>query len=551
MPSTGYQSPQAVEQAVQNGTLPRGILDERVKTLLRSIRTACRHRIQRTSSCTIEQLSDDHHALAAKAAARSFVLLKNENRLLPLPASVKAGFVGSFGPDLPMQGAGSAHVIPTRAESLRSCLQRILPEAADNAVFVQGYSHDGNQKQNAALAKEALEKTKDCDVIVFLCSLPGQENLEGLDRRMLFTPEPVRELLQAFFATGKPVAALIASASAIGMEWADQASAIVRLGLAGQGVQEAAAKLVYGLCEPRGALAQTIAYLWSDHPTSARFHEQSPIHVHREDLDVGYRYFSSQHIEVRYPFGYGLTYGNFDIVSARLDDSGISFEVFNDSERPASRPVQLYVQRSGADEVRELKGFLRVDLQGHERKQGFIPFDEEAFLQFDPVSGKMISGCGCYEVFLGLDVADERFSFTVEKGKCSQEQPGHADSDAEILSVNDLEQSEMDPFHTPLELFENSPSGLLRTVIRILKKRRKVSLNRQKPDLTAIALLDMTFCSMAKTAPQWLSVSMAEDLASHFYKPSEGDWKKFFSHWRAHRKAVKAWKHQEESQFRV
>lgn len=559
MPSTGFQSQQEILEAVESGLLDEDVLDARVLEMLQSIQKIQKNRARPNEPWDAPK----HHALALKAAQQSIVLLKNEHHLLPLSRKTRTLWIGPFGPGLAIQGVGSASVISAIDENFPELLHRYAPEA----IWKQGYSLDMDERENQRLAREALSAAKDADAIVFLCQLHPQENMEGLDRRAVHIPHQALVLLEELFPLGIPVVAAAVTASALGMDWDGQADAVIRLGLAGEGAREALIRTIMGESEPQGALAQTIAYLWSDHPTSMRFHDTSLQHIHSEGMQIGYRYFSQEHVQVRYPFGYGLSYGDLKLADARPDEDGVAFTMENHGGYGGSHPVQLYVQLlpgkkafepaegSGITskelelyQTRELKGFVRIHVDAGSRKEGYLPFDRDTFTVWipkemhDPISE---DGTYRFRIFLGMDAADESWCFEcfIPAEQCSVIQAG-------LLKIEQAIHM-TDPFHTPIELFENTRSRLFGNMIARLKGMRQRSLQKKKPNLAAAAVLDMTPCSIAKTWSQYISMEMARDLADYLASPQAGKWLELVRHYRAFTRRKRQWNRQMHQKMRT
>ena len=85
--------------------------------------------------------------------------------------------------------------------------------------------------------------------------------------------------------------------------------------------------LVYGKVNPSGRLSESIAYRLEDYPATPYFLKDDNIAEYRESIFVGYRYFNTRGVKVRYPFGYGLSYTKFSKEVVKLDDTGITVRI--------------------------------------------------------------------------------------------------------------------------------------------------------------------------------------------------------------------------------
>ena len=112
MPASNGETDRHIVEAVQNGTLDEALLDEQVDHVLDFIFTA-----QKALACGGVFDGTAHHALAAKAAAESAVLLKNEKEFLPLRQGERVAVIGDFAAMPRYQGAGSSRVNPTQVDA--------------------------------------------------------------------------------------------------------------------------------------------------------------------------------------------------------------------------------------------------------------------------------------------------------------------------------------------------------------------------------------------------------------------------------------------------
>src|SRR5690606_39255256 len=124
--------------------------------------------------------TDAHHDLARRAAGESAVLLKNEDRILPLAPGTRVALIGEFAEAPRYQGSGSSEVNPTRLATLRGSVAQTRLALAG---YARGYRRDGSVDR--ALAAEAAELARTADVAVLALGLPEIDESEGLDRSRL------------------------------------------------------------------------------------------------------------------------------------------------------------------------------------------------------------------------------------------------------------------------------------------------------------------------------------------------------------------------------
>jgi beta-glucosidase len=232
-------------------------------------------------------------------------------------------------------------------------------------------------------AEPAMRSAADADLIVFVGGLTskfeGEEmvvqapGFAGGDRTSLDLPAPQQQLLEGLHATGKPVILVLASGSAMSVNWADaHLPAIIEAWYPGGQGGQAVAELVAGDFSPSGRLPVTFYKSADDLP---------PFTDYGMDGRT-YRRFQGAPL---YPFGHGLSYTRFDYSPLTFDHSEIpagssakvSVQVTNSGARDGAEVVQLYASRPGPDApVRSLAGFRRVELKAGETRR--LDFDLSA-----------------------------------------------------------------------------------------------------------------------------------------------------------------------------
>ena len=122
---------------------------------------------------------------------------------------------------------------------------------------------------------------------------------------------------------------VLVAGSAVEVDFADDVDAILYVGLSGQAGALATVDVLTGDVNPSGHLAETWPVRYEDVPNSGNFPVEERDSVYREGSFVGYRYYSTRNIPVRYPFGYGLSYSTFEYSALSVDDEGVTFTVTN------------------------------------------------------------------------------------------------------------------------------------------------------------------------------------------------------------------------------
>jgi beta-glucosidase len=221
--------------------------------------------------------------------------------------------------------------------------------------------------------QEAVSAARSADLVVMVLGLSARiegeemkiqaDGFSGGDRTSLDLPAPQERLLEAVCATGKPVVLVLASGSALAVNWADaHVPAILEAWYPGESGGTAIAGALAGDFSPAGRLPVTFYKSVADLPPFESYAMKGRT----------YRYFAGEPL---YPFGYGLSYTRFHYSNARAlatPDGGahVAVEVTNTGEMGSDEVVQLFLSHQGVASapLRELAGFRRVHLERHETK---------------------------------------------------------------------------------------------------------------------------------------------------------------------------------------
>ena len=402
MPCPGFGSAKRLMQAVEEGRLPESAVDARVDELLELVFTtdaavqAAPKRFDR----------DAHHALARRAAAESVVLLKNEDDLLPFKPGQSVALIGDFAQTPRYQGAGSSSVNATRVDNLKDAAE------ADDitlAGFCAGYESSGTP--NPAFVEEAAALARKADVVVLCMGLDESSESEGLDRSHICIPENQKQLLEAVAQANENLVVVLSAGSVVETGWVSRCKAVLHAYLGGQAGAGAIMDVLTGRVNPSGKLAETLPLTYEDTPAARYFPGKQQNVEYREGLYIGYRYYETAHVPVRYPFGYGLSYTTFAYSDLKADADKVTFTITNTGSRAGAEIAQLYVAKADAAVFRpekELKGFAKVFLQAGECKTVTIPLDDKAFRYWNVKTDRWETEGGSYQLLVGASVQDIR-----------------------------------------------------------------------------------------------------------------------------------------------
>lgn len=426
MPGCRYGADDIVK-AVEAGKLDIMYVDECVNRVLDLIE------ITTAGEKGKEFNKEAHHELAKECADECMVLLKN-NGILPIAKSTSIALVGDFASKPRYQGAGSSIVNPTKLESVMEDTREFPFKVIG---YAQGFERYGKHK--TVHIDRAVELAKKADVTLFFAGLDEFSEAEGLDRHTLKVPENQINMYKALKAAGVKVVVVLSCGSAVYMDWARDADAILYAGLSGQAGAAAILDVLSGKVNPSGKLAETWSTPEIPCASESYFPGKQMTCEYREGLYVGYRYFDKTEKQVEFPFGFGLSYTKFEYSGISADDKGVKFTVTNTGDVDGAEIVQLYVGKKDGRifrPVRELKGFKKVYLKKGESKEVTISFDDKTFRYFDVESNKWEVEGGEYVLYIGASSRDIRLETKVTRAATKTECPYKAEELPSYYSGN-------------------------------------------------------------------------------------------------------------------
>ena len=412
MPGSGGNTDKEIVEAVKNGELEEAVLDRALERILNIVFKFTDNRQEGKFDL------EEDHKLAAKIAGESMVLLKNEG-VLPLPAQgKKIAFIGKFAETPRFQGGGSSHINSFKTTSALEAAKEVA-----EVTYAQGYDVKEDVIDQAML-DQAVETAKEADVAVIFAGLPDAFESEGYDRTHMRMPDCQNTLISEIAKVQENVVVVLHNGSPVEMPWADQVKGILEAYLCGQAVGQAEVDILFGKVNPSGKLAETIPYKLSDNPSYLNFPGDGQKVEYKEGVFVGYRYYDTKEMPVRYPFGYGLSYTTFEYSdlqpsSDKIKDTDklkVTLKVKNTGNRAGKEIVQLYVaDKTGAASrpVKELKNFVKVELQPQEEKTVEMELDKRSFAWYNTDIHDWYAASGEYEILAAASSRDIRLKKTV------------------------------------------------------------------------------------------------------------------------------------------
>lgn len=358
--------------------------------------------------------SSANRKVAREIASQTFVLLKNDDNILPLQKQGKIALVGPLADNKEnMTGTWSVAARVNEAISLREGLQNALGDKAEIVyarganvvadpelearISIFGKNTHRDDRPAADMIKEALEVSKDADIIIAAMGEAAEMSGEASSMTNIELPENQRDLLKALLETGKPVVMVLFTGRPLALQWEEEnMPTILNVWFAGSEAGDAIADALFGDVNPSGKLTATFP----------RNVGQIPIYYNHKNtgrpLPEGewFQKFRSNYLDVPntplYPFGYGLSYTTFKYGDIKLNNTNLqgnqtlqaSIELTNTGEYDGAEVVQLYIRDVVASVTRpmkELKGFQKIHLKaGESRTVTFdITPDDLKFYNYD------------------------------------------------------------------------------------------------------------------------------------------------------------------------
>lgn len=364
--------------------------------------------------CKPERLNKDmytprHRQVARDIAAKTFVLLKNDNHILPLKRKGRIALIGPLADAADnMSGTWSGYC---KYENHKSLLQAFREALGDDAelLYAQGsniYYDEVTQRNcdwgrciargnDVELHRQAVEAANNADIIVCALGESAEMSGESSSRAEITIPDTQRDLLKELYATGKPVVLLLFTGRPLVLDWEDShLAAILNVWFGGSEAADAITDVLFGEKVPSGKLTTTwprsigqIPLYYNHLPSSHPDFDPTQFNPYRSNyIDVSN--------EPLYPFGYGLSYTTFvysqpELNSDRLSKDGLitlSVDVSNTGGFNGYEIVQLYINDPVARiarPVKELKSYKRVYIPKGETVRVSFEINTEMLKYYD------------------------------------------------------------------------------------------------------------------------------------------------------------------------
>lgn len=380
-----------------------------------------------------ELLSSDNRKAAREIAAHSFVLLKNNDQLLPLKKTGTIALVGPLADNhRNMLGTWSVAGDPSKSVTVMEGIKNVAGDVhilyakganiSDDTLLVirtnkLGVEIEPETRTAQAMLDEAVTAASQADVVVAVLGEAADMSGESSSRSDISLPESQENLLKALVKTGKPIVLVLFNGRPLILKWEDEhINAILDTWFGGTEAGNAIADVLFGHYNPSGKLTMTF-------PLSQG---QIPIYYNAKNTGRPYTTgdpnskFKSDYLDISndplYPFGYGLSYTKFSYSPLSLSSANISparpvvvkLTVTNTGNYDGEETVQLYIRdmvASVTQPVKELKKFHKLFLKkGESREVSFtLTTDELKYINSDL---KWVYDPGAFKIFVGGNSRD-------------------------------------------------------------------------------------------------------------------------------------------------
>ena len=406
-------------EAVEEGRVPMALVDRAVRRVLRlkfmlGLFENPYVDVERAARVVHSKENQD---LALRAGREGIVLLKNEKNILPLKKNLKS--VAVIGPNADENRNQLGDYSPSEITTpITTVIEGIKAAVSPQAkvAYARGCGITGTDKSGFAEAVKAAKAAEVAIVVVGEEShfpyAPGSTDGEGNDVASLDLSGVQEDLIQAVFATGTPTVVVLINGRPLSTRWtSEHVPAIVEAWEPGERGGEAVADVLFGNYNPSGRLAISVPRHSGQLPI---YYDYKPGKAHwLATRDPAYIDIPASPL---YPFGYGLSYTNYEYSNLRIEpaaihsggDTTVSVDVKNTGDRTGAETVQLYLHENYAPvatPVKQLRGFQRVTLEPGEKKTvQLILGPEDLQLLDSDMHWRVVPGD--FEIMIGKSSAD-------------------------------------------------------------------------------------------------------------------------------------------------
>lgn len=453
-----YKMANPLLQAVKEGRIDEEIIDEKVKRILHMME---RLHLGDTNRSRGAINTVQHQQTIQDIAEEGIVLLKNEKEHLPLSKNTKRILVvGDNAKRTHAAGGGSSEIKALYDISPILGFRMVLGGDAvidwlpgyfvDNENHVKGEvdwqaesldvdyttAHGSAIYEKEILPKrkkllqEVCEAAPQYDEVIFVGGLNHAYDVEGFDRPDMKLPYGQDEVIRALAEQTDHLTVILINGGPVEMPWIDKVNSLIQTSYCGMNGGLALARILFGDVNPSGKLAETYPIKLADTPTEVfasypgDFEKTSHrCTIYHEKNMVGYRYYTTKSIPVRFPFGYGLSYTTFSmsepshkVFSTKASEDTVltvTATVTNTGAVTGKEVYQLYIGIPEAEQpLRVLKQFVKVELAPQQSKKVSLSIAEKDLMVYSSSKEKFELLDGEYHLYLGTSADDIGYEAT-------------------------------------------------------------------------------------------------------------------------------------------
>lgn len=421
-----YYMANPLMKKVQSGEIDEKFVDDKVRRILTLMHDI--NLLNRPAYDTLgmsKALGAPHrHAVAREMAEEGIVLLKNENKLLPIN-SKKIKSIAVIG-----DNATRKHALGGGSTTIKAKYEITPLEGIKNFVgsdvqvtYAPGYKYakDGRYYNKSVdtydekLAQEALDLAKKSDLVIYIGGFNHSLGLdcEGADKVDITLPYKQDKLISELVKVNSNMITVMLAGSPFDMcEWIDDVHTLTWMSYSGAETGTALANILFGKVNPSGKLPITFPKKLSDSPEQVfgEYPGKNGTIRYNEGIYVGYRYYDKYQVEPQFPFGFGLSYTTFEytnltVKSKKNGDINISFQIQNTGSTKGKETAQIYVANKQSEKidspVKELKGFDKIALEPNESKTIRLTISKESLQYFCEKEMTWKFQPGEYQIMIG------------------------------------------------------------------------------------------------------------------------------------------------------
>ncbi|MDN0072455.1 glycoside hydrolase family 3 C-terminal domain-containing protein [Bacteroides caecigallinarum] len=418
---------------IKDGKIPMEVVDDKASRVLRLIFRTAMGGEDKFGAMS----NDSHYETAYKIATEGIVLLKNDAEfdgkpLLPVQTGKykRILVVGDNAVRNLMMGGGSSELKPKKVITpLEALTEKFGKECI---AFSQGYMASRPMFDRAdvipqfivdSLYSAAVEEAQKSDLVIFMGGLNKnyQQDCEGDDRKAFQLPYEQDKLINGILKVNKKVVVVLTSGNAVDMPWLGNVPSLVQSWYLGSIGGKALADVISGDVTPSGKLPFSYPAKLEDCPAhyygEMSYPGDSIRQEYKEDILVGYRWYDTKKIKPLFPFGYGLSYTQFEYEKPEISSNIIKSDdvieikctVKNVGSVTGKEIVQLYIGDEKCSVLRplkELKDFCKITLKPGESKEVLFSIDKENLMFFDDKQHEWQAEPGKFKAYIGSSSKD-------------------------------------------------------------------------------------------------------------------------------------------------